>query len=106
MTPTTDAKQILLQILEIIVFSKEREFFANDFINLCAQQAMADVFEKMTDEQADAVQQKLAGNDSADQIQAALAEFFTNGEYTAALKKSCDQMLSEFITSVVPSLSG
>ncbi|MFA6005909.1 MAG: hypothetical protein WC775_05505 [Patescibacteria group bacterium] len=105
MNETPDAKQILLQILEIIGYGENREAFAADFMNLCAQEAMADMIDKLTDEQIEAIQQKLAGSQSVEDTRAALAEFYTGDDYMKALAASCNKSLTEFITTVLPTLS-
>lgn len=101
-----DSKQILLRILEIIGYSEDKDKFATEFLQNVSLQALLNLFNTLSQEQKDKIQQQItSANDDASKIQQALNQFFTQDQLAQAIENSSKNAVTEYIKTIEPTLS-
>lgn len=100
------AKTILLEILNITGFSEDKDKFVAEFFQNVSLQALQDLFNSLSQEQKDSIQQKIAnaGNNSQ-LIQDTLKTYFTDLQFQTAIKNSSKNALEEYIKTIEITLS-
>lgn len=93
-----DPKQILLQVLTIIDYADEKEAFAEEFLQICHEQAMADLLTSLTEEQKKVLQRTT-------DIQTTLAQIIPSEQLNKALKEATKIQFQDYLKTIKPSLS-
>ncbi len=99
-------KDILLNILEAIDYTDDKEAFIKEFIELTQIQAVNDLVNALPPEQKEAVKAELAANkDNPQKASDVLKSRFTDEQMQEALEKSSGYAMLEWMNAINPTLS-
>ncbi len=93
MSPQTP-QEIIVNILDIIGYGDEKIAFADEFLTLCQQRAVTDLYNSLP-------QDKRAGKDPGQVIK----KIFTPAQSLEAIQKTTEKMLNEYLETIYPKLS-
>lgn len=101
-----DPKVILLRILDIIGYSEDKEKFATEFLQNVSLQALLDLFNTLSQDKKDQLQQKIPqiGSD-ASKMQEELKVYFTDSQLEQAIENSAKNAVIEYMKAIDPTLS-
>ena len=88
---------ILLNILEIIRYTNDKEKFILEFENLNQEEAILNILERLPDE----IQEKIRANDNIDEIK----QYINQEEFIVELRKVSGEALGNFIEDIAPTLT-
>lgn len=104
MNADQDPKQILLTILSIVGHEEGKEQFADQFLELTLKRAFADYYAAMPEDQKQALDTKLAGDDTANLAQ--LHQLIQDdARFSDAVQKAAESMLTEYVQEITPVLT-
>lgn len=101
-----DPKTIILEFLDIIGYENDRVSHAEEFLQLCQQRAVYSVLNKLPEEKQKEIIEELKINHSPEAIVATLQKYATKEEYSTALTHVTEQSFQEYLTQILPTLSG
>ncbi|MBI4098218.1 MAG: hypothetical protein HY426_04235 [Candidatus Levybacteria bacterium] len=100
----SNPKQIILQVLEIIGYSDDKEKYADDFLALCFQKAFVNLTQKLPQDKQDQLTQRMSLV-SADKTEALLLEYFPKEEFENAIKEASRSTFEEYLKTIIPTLN-
>ncbi len=95
----------MLHILNIAGISDKAEEYADKFLKLCENEALAAVIQALPADQQQQLQQKLAGVTDKTIIQTTISQYVTDEQYNTVLEKSSQTLFQQFMDSLLPTLS-
>lgn len=107
MNTQSDPKQILLETLEIIDYQKDKNAFAEEFMGVCQQEALALLLESLPENRRGQFAQDINGKEALtrEKSQAIIKEYFHPEEISKALQKASKEQFQSFLETIVPTLS-
>ncbi|MBP9716836.1 MAG: hypothetical protein KBD51_02730 [Candidatus Levybacteria bacterium] len=97
-------KEIILNVLEIIGYSDDREKFANEFLGLILQKSINNLAEKLPQNKLDQLRQRLSLS-KPEKLETLLKDYFSGEELNESVKKVSENMFKEYLEEVGPTLS-
>ncbi len=95
---------LIIEVLNIIGYTDDKQKFANDFIDSCRKQTFLELLSNLPSEEQQALNQQLeSGEDSKTSL--LLNEQFSREEYNQALKKVIEGAFKEYLETIKPHLS-
>ena len=98
-------RDIIIKILTIIEYDGNKEEFAHKLIDMFHRQAVLDVIESIPKENQELLKKQLSGNITPEMEKTLILQHVTPDKYLEALKKSAQNILSEYLKSITPVLS-
>ncbi len=96
-------KIILLEILNSIDYSGNKEIFADKFLKNCQLEALNNLIVKLPQEKQDIIKQQLQNSNKT--VVELVKEYFTDQEYLEKLKIVSAGILKEYLETIQPTLS-
>lgn len=100
-----DPKNVILEILNIIGYSNDKNAFAEKFINNCLLQSLSNLIARLAKEKQDSIKRSLAENHTANELAQILKKNFTAKEYSDALKTATENAFKKYLETVKPTLN-
>lgn len=97
-------KEIILQVLEIIGYTDDREKFANDFLGLILQNSINNLSENLPQDKIDQLRQRLSLS-KPEKLETLLKDYFSGEELNDSVKKVSENMFKEYLEEVGPTLN-
>ncbi len=97
-------KRIILDVLEIIGYTDDRDKFANDFLGLILQNSINNLSEKLPQDKIDQLRQRLSLS-KPEKLETLLNDYFSSEELNDSVKKVSESMFREYLEEVSPSLN-
>lgn len=101
-----DAKAIILKILEIIEYQKDRNQMANEFIDLCCRKAFVSCLSTLPEEKRAQMEKAVNSQKDIDSATTELLKFVSRDLYIEKLGEISKETLTDYIASVMPVLTG
>lgn len=98
-------RDIIVKILTIIEYDGNKEEFTHKFIDMFHRQAVLDVIENIPLENQEILKKQLKDNVTPEMEKTLILQHITPDKYLEALKKSAQNILSEYLKSLMPVLS-
>ena len=98
------AKDILLNILEIIDYQGERSQFTDKFIDLIYRQAILKVVENLPDDKRQNFDAELKDKD-LDQSVAVILKYISKEDFEKSVERIATEMFIDYIQKILPTLS-
>ncbi len=99
-----DPKQIILQVLEIIGYTDNKEKFANEFLGLILQKSINNLAEKLPQDKIDQLRQRISLT-GPEKFENLLKDYFSGEELNESVKKVSENMFREYLEEVKPTLN-
>ena len=100
----TDAKTIILKILEAINYSEDRDVFANDFLINIQLEAVRNLTDKVDQSKKQEIVKKLQGAPEGKDAIMILEEYFTPDHVEETLKNVAEDSIQEYIKNITETL--
>lgn len=97
-------RRIILDVLEIIGYTDDRDKFANDFLGLILQNSINNLSEKLPQDKIDQLRQRLSLS-KPEKLETLLNDYFSSEELNDSVKKVSESMFREYLEEVSPSLN-
>lgn len=97
--------KVIIKLLELIDYSGDKEKFANSFIEICQQEAIADLYSSLPKDKQIKLQQEISEQEDLTKVQQVFKKYFSGADYGEALKKSTQANFEDYIQSVFPQIS-
>jgi cysteinyl-tRNA synthetase len=102
----SNAKYILLKILEAIDYSDNREAFADEFLKNVRLQSLLNLVQSLSARKQTEIKQQLSENkDNPEKISSLLKEHFSQQELHQALENAAKDAVTQYIQTITPTLS-
>jgi hypothetical protein len=98
-------KQLIIQILNIIGYEKDKEKFAEEYWNICIENVIFKLISNFDDNKKIELQNKISLLKQNDNIEKLLLEYFSEDEYKEAVKTESQTMFVEYINTLLPTLN-
>ena len=98
-------KDNLLETLTIIGYTDDRDKFAEEFLNLCQQQAFLNLIQKLPKDKREELEKELSQGNSSQKLQEIIRKYFSIKKYTEALEEVTEKAFMGYIEKVLPILS-
>ncbi len=100
----TDAKTIILKILEAINYSEDKDAFAGDFLTNIQLEAVRDLTDKVDQGKKQEIVKKLRGAPEGKDAIMILEEYFTPDHVEETLKNVAENSIQEYIKNIMETL--
>ena len=90
-------KDIILQILDIIIYSHDKESFIDEFERLNREETIVNLLDKLPED----IKMKIKDDNDLNELK----KYISREEYTAELTKVYAESLGKFIDDIAPSLN-
>ena|SRR5579859_754832 len=100
-----NTRNTILEVLEIIGYTDDREAFTDGFITNCKKQALFDVLEALLPERQVKLKERIKDVTDVDQAKAILETYVSTEVYNQALEQASKNAFIEYIEAVLPGLS-
>ena len=99
-------REILLKILEIIEFSKDKEKFVTELLQIIFIQSLADLIQSQNPIDQTKIKAEIASNVSnPDTVAIIMRKYFSKEKIDQALENSAKNVMTEYLTTINPALS-
>lgn len=99
-------KQIVIRILDIIAYKKNKDAYAEEFVSLCQQQTLINLLQSLSEHRKRQFQTDLDGKlDNAERLQKLLKEYFSESDIAKAGEKASEETFKNFLHSIIPTLN-
>ena len=101
-----DPKVILLRILDIIGYSKDKEKFATEFLQNVSLQALLDLLNTLPQDKKDQLQQQIASvGNNPQTVSELLKSHFTQSQIEQGIQNASKNAVTEYMKAIDPTLS-
>jgi len=100
-----DPKAIILNVLDIIGYEDDKKTYADTFMQLCRKQALIAAIQSLPRHQQEACSKELMQTSDEQEKSNILAKYITPRQYQHALQNAAQTLFSEFIKTLIPTLS-
>lgn len=99
-------KAIILEILNIVSFSEDKEVFANKFVETVNLQSLNELVKTLPEDKKSSLKEQIEKNlNDAQKISELLKSYFSEEQAVKAIQNSSRDMLIEYIESIKNTLS-
>lgn len=105
MKNTDDPKKILLDILAIVGYEKDKEMYVNSFYTLCANRTLYEALERLPKEKKEKFQLEFEQGENEQRKLEILKKYISDKEYTELLEEATSFTIQEFIQTLLPHLT-
>ncbi len=99
-----NAKDIILKMLDIIGYREDKEVFANEFLKNVYLQSVQDLIKALPQEQQ-GIKDKIVAAKTPEELDKIVKVSFSSEDIDKALSLSSQNSMSEWIKTVIPTLS-
>lgn len=100
-----DPKDIIIKVLDIINYQKDKESYAKEFLGFCYQKAFLSYLETLPEEKQKELQQQLPEGSSPEKVKELLSGLVSTQEYEQSLEKAIKEVFDDYLKEIMPSLS-
>lgn len=100
-----EARKILINVLHIIGYNKDKVRFANEFIDLCCRKAVIECISALNKEHKNVFDDEIKGIRELDKCIMILQKFITREAYEKTLEKISSDMFVSYINSIIKALN-
>lgn len=99
------SRDVLLQVLNIIGYSDNKEEFISKFLQLCEQQALINMINSLPEDRRSSLESALSKQNSPENITAILDKYLSKKDLAQAVQKATEDTFKSYLQSVIPTLS-
>jgi len=100
----TSIKIFLDQVLTIINYQKDKDFFTNNFISFSIQKSLEEYIELLPEERKNEIQSLLNENDP-NELQEKIKPYIQTEEYKNLLQENTKKLFLDYLGAIMPTVS-
>lgn len=99
-----DIKQDIHHILDIIEYQHDKDNYVSQFIELCQEQALVNVIDKLPEDKKQEFKDKLVYTRDEQKVRDVVTQYMISDEYNKTVSDATKTMLLEFLQTIIPTL--
>ena len=99
---TSDSKQNIKNILDVINYDGDKEAFAEELLTLIQKQALADLLTTLPAEKQDLISKEVSEDEDNLSV---LNKHFSEDQKVEAIKKTSESVMRQYLEELTPALS-
>jgi hypothetical protein len=100
-----DAKTVILTVLEIINYQKDKNQFANEFVDLCCRKALVAAIATLPESRRKRLEKNINGQKDIDKAITEILKFISKDLYQKKLILISEETLTKYINTIMPAIS-
>lgn len=101
----TNPKEILIEVLNIIGYSEDKNIFVDKFIELCVQQALTKLIIDLTEEQQKSLKEELQNKTDFQEIVIIIQKYINPQKTEEILKQTSSNLFEDYLKTIMPELN-
>lgn len=97
-------EEILSKILDIIKYQRDKNEFITKFTTAAKQEALIALIDQLPPDRKDGLKTKVESEEDPEKLKAIIDEFFPNGEFKETFKKTTENVLTDYVKVITPTL--